>query len=347
VRAKKIAAVLAFAAIVVLCSFALPGAAAAKPGFYKVPASTTEQIGLRGSHGYRVSLSVVDRRATLSATKSTGHHGVLSTFYALRHRLAVGPDLDFRLGGEGRVDLRFVRDHTVEHRYPECTGGPEISEVGHFVGTIRLRGRQGYTRVESHRASGSVTRVSPRTCHRDQSSSAFGIVADSGKARRPGVPKDTLELIAGTADGHLHLTAYRFEQPGFAEAEIAAFQAWIRRREGDLSVTSSAIGIPFGKRFVSPEPGRPLSAATISPAAPFSGSATFQLTSPHHAEWSGDLAVELPGYGRMPLTGPKIRAGLCETDACTPTLPKSLRPRIGAEKKDAAGHFKVSYFNGG
>jgi hypothetical protein len=336
-------AVAIFAALGVLVALALPGAVLAKPGFYKVQASTTEQIVLRGSHGYRVSLLVVDRQATLSSTRSIGHHGLLSTVYALRHRLPVGPDLRFRLGGEGRVDLRFVRDHTVEHEYPECTGGPEISEVGHFVGTIRLRGRQGFTRVESHRAPGSVTHVSPRTCHRDKSSAGFGFVAVSGKERTPRVPEDTLELIAGTADGRLHVIAYRFEDTGLAEAEIEAFQAWIRHREADLSVTSSAIGTAFGRSFVSPAPSKPLSAATISPAAPFSGSGTFEMTSPRQGEWSGDLAVELPGYGRVSLTGPKFAAGLCETDACTPTLPKPLRPRTGRDKDG----FKVSYFNGG
>ncbi len=89
--------------------------------------------------------------------------------------------------------------------------------------------------------------------------------------------------------------------------------------------------------FVSPHPDLPLSAAKVSATAPFSGSAAFELTSPHHAEWTGDLAVELPGYGRVPLTGPKFRAGLCETKACTPTLPKSLRPRTGNAKSSLDG----------
>jgi hypothetical protein len=92
-------------------------------------------------------------------------------------------------------------------------------------------------------------------------------------------------------------------------------------------MTSSAFGGISQGDFVSPEPKEPLAAAEVSPSAPFSGSASFALTSPRQAEWSGDLAVDLPGYGRVALTGPKIRAGLCETKACTPTLPKSLRPR--------------------
>jgi hypothetical protein len=47
----------------------------------------------------------------------------------------------------------------------------------------------------------------------------------------------------------------------------------------------------------------------------------------------------------VPLTGPKIAAGLCKTNACTPTLPKSLRPRTGGEKAGAAGNFEGNFFS--
>jgi hypothetical protein len=342
-KARAIAVVLALGALVAL---AVPAGAAAKPGTYKVPGSTSESIVLHGTHGYRVSLFVTDRRPILSASKSTGHHGVLLTTYSLRHRLPAGPDLHFRLGKEGEVDLRFVLDHTVEHAYPECEGGPEISEVGHFVGTLRLRGRGGFTQVDTHRVRGSVTRVHPRTCHRRKSSgTSFGLIAVSASKGVPPVPMGALELIAGTPDGHLHLEALRFEEPASAGSEFGTFEAWIENREGGAIVTSSAFGVTFGEGLVSPEPTKPLSAATVEPAAPFSGSATFQMTSPRHGEWSGDLAVELPGYGRVPLTGPKIAAGLCKTNACTPTLPKSLRPRTGGEKAGAAGNFEGNFFS--
>jgi hypothetical protein len=269
---------------------------------------------------------------------------VLLTTYSLHHRLPAGPDLHFRLGKEGDVDLHFVRDHTVEHAYPECQGGPEISEVGHFVGTLRLRGRGGFTRVEAHRVRGSVTRVRPRTCHRRKSSgSSFGLVSVSASKGVPPVPKGALELIAGTPDGHLHLEALRFEEARSAGSEFETFDAWIENREGGAIVTSSAFGVTFGGGLVSPEPAKPLSAATVEPAAPFSGSATFQMASPRHGEWSGDLAVELPGYGRVALTGPNFAAGLCETTACTPTLPKSLRPKI---ERRTDGSFGNSFFSG-
>jgi hypothetical protein len=333
------------AALGVLAALALPGGAVAKPGFFNTPGSTSEGIQLRGTHGYRLSLEVYDRRAQLNVDKRVGHEGLISTYYLLHRRLPAGPDIRFRLGKEGAVDLHFVPDRVVENEYPNCTGGPEVTEHGHFVGTIRFRGRQDFTRVVAHRVDGLVTRTPPRRCRREKSTNGNSFSVGIGTGT-PSVPKGALELIAGTADSKLQLTGYRFEDRS-PLPPTETFLAWIERARPGFTVTSSAFDGGSQGSFVSPDAGKPLSAAEISPSAPFSGSASFALTSPRHGEWGGDLAVELPGYGRVPLTGPKIRAGLCNSKACSPTLPKSLRPRFGSEKNGAAGNFKVSYFSGG
>jgi hypothetical protein len=334
-RARAVGIVVALGVLVAL---ALPGGAVAKPRFYNTPGSTSEQIRLRGTHGYGLSIEVYDRRAQLNVEKRVGHERFASVSFLLRRRLPAGPDVRFRLGKEGDVDLRFVPDQVAEHPYPNCTGVPEVTERGHFVGTVRFRGRDDFTSVDAHRVHGFVTRTPPHRCRRERFQNGvftFGVGVGTGT---PSVPKGALELIAGTADRKLQFTGYRFEDTNpLSPAET--FLAWIEQVRPGFTATSSAFGGISRGSFVTPEPSRPLSAAEVTLSAPFSGSASFALTPSGHGEWTGDLAIELPGYGRVPLTGPKIRAGLCETKACTPTLPKSLRPRAGSR------HFKVSYFN--
>ncbi len=110
------------------------------------------------------------------------------------------------------------------------------------------------------------------------------------------------------------------------------FQASINgRKVGDFSVSYSAFDFDLEgdptPNFQAPNLAEPLAEATITPPAPFSGSATFHLEDPQTASWTGELAVEMPGLGKVPLTGDGIDAGLCKGPPnCTKTLPKVLQP---------------------
>ncbi|HEX3363100.1 MAG TPA: hypothetical protein VHS74_19050 [Solirubrobacterales bacterium] len=339
-RARAIAVL---AALGVLVALALAGGAVAKPGFYKTQGFSTEQFQLRGTGGYRMQVVVVNHQARVTLSKRVPR-GTVVVDYSLRRRLPPDPDLHFQIGDEGEVNLRFVHEGKPEETtLPHCKGGPQIAEKGVLVGTLRFRGKTGFTRVEAHRVPVVLGRSAPMTCRRMKTPSnilTVGLPASGGE-----VPEGWVQLIVGGRPGSPQFGAdlLEAEEGVIGGPELPEFFASISRREGGSEVISSAFLAGTANSFGVPESLEPPATATVEPPAPFSGSATFQMTSPHHAEWSGDLTAELPGYGRVRLTGPKVRAGLCKDEACTPTLPKSLRPLTGSGKDG----FKVSYFNGG
>ena len=99
------------------------------------------------------------------------------------------------------------------------------------------------------------------------------------------------------------------------------------------------LGSDAAETFRVPNLAEPLSEAIIEPPAPFSGTATFHLETPKKANWTGDLAVELPGLGTVPLTGPKIAAGLCHGRDCTKTLPRLAQRALEARGGDLSTYF--------
>jgi hypothetical protein len=335
-----------FAALGVLLALALPGGALAKPGYYKTQGLSTEQFVLRGTGGYRMGVAVLNHQARVTLSKRIPR-GTFVVDYSLRRGLPPGPDLHFRIGDEGEMNLRFVpHGQPEETTLPHCKGGPQVAEKGVLVGTVRFRGKGGFTRVEAHRVPVVLGRSAPMICRHIKPSNniiTIGLPAHGGE-----VPEGWVQLIVGSRPGSPQFGAelLEAEEEAIGGPELPTFLASISRREGGSRVSSSAFLAGTSNNFRVPESLEPPATATVEPPAPFSGSATFQLTSPHHAEWTGDLKVELPGYRRVRLTGPKLRSGLCKGTDCTPTLPKFLRPPLHPER-DGTRHFKVSYFNGG
>jgi hypothetical protein len=110
---------------------------------------------------------------------------------------------------------------------------------------------------------------------------------------------------------------------------------------GAFDVHRSAFVVDAGpdaaSTLLTPNQQEPLAEAVIEPPAPFSGSATFHLEGPKKASWTGNLAVELPGAGKVPLTGDEIYAGACRGQKnCTATLPTPLAELL------EGGSFSVS-----
>ena len=159
---RKIAPVLLATAIVAMGL--LPGAATAKPGYFKAPpGSVIQLLPIRGTHGYRVNIAVVDGRPQLAALRGS-EQGVSTVFYRQAKKRDAGDDLDANFGKAGRLRARFVPSKVKEVKVPKgCSGGPTIIERGYFVGPLSFHGPRDFTSFEAHRVRGIVSRSPARS----------------------------------------------------------------------------------------------------------------------------------------------------------------------------------------
>jgi hypothetical protein len=344
VRAKTIAAVLASAAIVVLC---LPAGALARGQVVQIVGSTgkrptrrggkprvAQEMHLNGTNGFKVTIKLRDRRhLTLVAKDEDFRHRSLR--YVAYGELAPQPlgsaDIKARLGSLGRVDVRFVRTKTVRpHEGPKCATAGVRTEIGHYVGAISFRGDDGFTRVQVHSAPGSVEREAPQTCNRPKAvvkdpktereeAETVGKLEEEEQAQKA-EEDHHVQLFATLDGGKVAFSAQREEVAG-ANGKVTTtnFVAFGLRQRGRLR--ESAIDLIFlglGSSFQLTDPSNPTAGASLNPPAPFSGSATFLQESAQPPTWTGDLRVDLPGFGTVPLTGPGVKASMCAASSCAP-----------------------------
>jgi hypothetical protein len=346
VRAKLVGIGAVLAAVVGLT---VPAVAGASPPAAKYPESIASTFKLHGSHGYTIEVvSIGGEPLDITAQKRIGT-GVLLAQYTPRQKQGAGTGVHVNLGRLGRIDVHFVEHQRQEvPAPPHCKGSSATLERGVFVGSIHFHGEHGYTRVDAGRAKGVVSREGPQTCTGSPGgpgeffgSGATTAARSSDAGTTPA--EKTLDLVLATADGtSRRFEALRFEgnghEEGLAQSLGVSYFASTIGQVGSVVTAKSAsvVGAPRDS-FISPDPAHPLSAATVEPPAPFSGSATFALTSPKTAELTGNLAVELPGEGVVPLTS-GIDAGLCEDGRCTKTLPAILAPA------ESGGEFTGEFF---
>jgi hypothetical protein len=322
--------ILAIAAVLLL----LPAAAqAASPN--PEPAGSTEAFVLHGSHRYRLVVQLKNRRAlaigVVREAAEDGHgQGKSTTTYELVSRQSKdSDDIDTRIGSLGQIDVHFVPGRTERvNGPPRCEGAKTLAERGHFVGTIDFRGERGYTRVHVHRVVGYVVKVPRRTCAapkvKPQPRSAgarsapfAAAFADNGAA---GPDLNIIGLSIHRVRDRVRVSSMR-SLPTAGQSGGLAFGVFVAAAERHLGpvrewglALQSSFKHPLGFRF--PKPHEPAAEVMYSPPAPFSGSGIFARVPGAEPRWTGDLAIEFPGFGRLALTGRGTRAALCTGSRC-------------------------------
>jgi hypothetical protein len=277
--------------------------AVAKRGHFTRDTVRTMEANIRGSNGYGISLF---GNAGYVYMTVSGHHATVS--YTARGR-ASGGRIKARFGRVGRVSLEFHRrgvPHLIHEVPNNCTGEGRIVERGVFTGRLRFDGEMQYASVHASHLRGKLTRHLPEVC-------------DEPRSEAKPSPIRWTELQATSKDAQTIFDAFKFDSGSGSVQSRAFFVASVvEPLTPKFSIIRTAeIGASSDDFEATREKGH-VTSATVEPPAPFSGTATYLRSPPSSPEgWTGSLAVELPGIGKIGLTGPGFCAESERPRACS------------------------------
>jgi len=188
----------------------------------------------------------------------------------------------------GEVSISFHPDGLT--RVFKCAGQKiEVAE-GSYEGMIAFHGEEGYTHAEAASAPGDIRPLLAATC-------SFEVTTSGGSPN----PRSAELFIRNPALGP------RLNVAKTSPASSAHFFVEVPEYSAGISIHRFAsLSMPAGSfRY-----GTNLQTATVSPQAPFSGTAHFDRRKKANRRWSGDLTIDMPGRSNTPLTGHQLRAGL-------------------------------------
>lgn len=293
-RATRLSAALAAIAVLfgALALLFVPGIVSAPTqavAAVKKPLLVPGAFRLEGSNGYTVYVVGMPGYGKRSGGLLVYAHVKGRTVRYQAPAVVSEESIEADLGELGRVSVTF---HRSGRPISAVCGDREIRfDSGSYEGMISFHGEEGYTSVEATTVPGDINFL--------LSLCDEGVWFSEGGAGRP----RGAELYVrnpGLGQG-LSLTKRR---PGAA----ASIVAWMREyTPGGISIERYAEARIPGDDFTY---DRRLRTATISPPAPFAGSARFDRGKKAGQRWRGDLIVDLPGRSDVPLTGASLRAYL-------------------------------------
>lgn len=306
---------IALSAVLVLAPLPSLGVAAVKPLTGGAPEpcpvahirlnvtySCALEFTLPASHGYRI---------TVSADPGGGLHSVQliaesrsGTAEYLVSGTVTSTKLVASFGKLGRISVRFrpsgvtrsvrIAKSCLKERPPLVS-----SRLGSFRGTIVFHGEHGFTRVAASHARGGVGDPLTNTAKKKPQCEHHESAAEKRR-----------ELEAVSLDGAPSNSTVAFTAFPAPKGSAYAFLAYAAERAGKMFIARYA-GVGGGAEdFVFDDA---LTTATVTPPAPFSGTGNFRRNPDGAVEWSGDLAISLPGLGQVKLTGGKAELATVAT----------------------------------
>ena len=238
--------------------------------------------------GYKVGVSTFGSAVFVEVWR--GHSGKRIQTAYLARGVARPERLQATFGHFGKVKMRFreSRNRTWRGQVRTCRGANRfIKRRGVFRGNLRFKGEGGYVSVRVHRAKGVVVTQAPK-CRRHRGG-GFQIPFGGSLSK----PRSVLLAIAREG---VAATAFFAAE----DKRSTLFFSTSEESRGKLAIVRMAV-LRRHSRILSNDS---LTAASLSPPAPFHGTGRYRATPDGTTSWSGDLSVNFPGAPRSPLTGP-------------------------------------------
>ena len=256
---------------------------------------------LQGTNGYEIWVAAYSRRRDGQGwvSISVGGKHVFATYRAPARvrgeaaRDTTATSIEADLGKLGRVDLLLNRSGREESFRYRC-GGPRVTyERGVYEGTFEFEGEGGYTGAVASSipfAPGSFFLAG------DCNGSGWGESAGSGV---------TGARLKGLSFAHDRILTFKVNKNGPRSNVI--YSASVREQLEGVYIYRTIEGTAAPAAFhFDPD----LQSATLSPPAPFSGSATARRNPDSLLlTWHGDLELAFPGR-TISLDGPSVHVSL-------------------------------------
>jgi hypothetical protein len=250
---------------------------------------------LHGSNGYSILAGAVsvreDGRGSLNLAVRRGGR---ATFYRAPARVTPTM-LQADLGSLGEIDVVFRSAGPERAVHARCGGFSEPFEPGVYEGLITFDGEEGYTR-----ANVTSAQLLPAIKLQDFCDGGSGSGEVTGGDDLPG------GRLRGFSAAHGRVLKFQVNKNRPASRTVLT--ASVRERHDGVLIQRSLQGTYPARAFSF---DRSLSGATLSPRAPFSGSAS--LTRGRNSAqplWRGDLSVDFLGRSNVPLAGPDVFVSL-------------------------------------
>jgi hypothetical protein len=291
-------------ACTILALLTTPVLASANPGYVVFPGHHEVELSLRGSNGYSIQVIKTNSFVEMFANK-----GSTVAVYAIPRPQTKGDAIDADFPGVGRISVEFHPvgpPHKEGGFFPPCKGGKTVKQQGYFQGAIRIRGERGYTSAHTDRASGKVVATAKEVCKH----SVFN-------PSKPEPPEEATRLFASSGPRHGRSVAFSASTVTLLQTNVVtSFSGYASERRKGMVIFRETLVRGTAADLSLSDTGDYPASATITPDAPFHGSAVFQRTSGGENSWTGTLGVDLPGLGRVALAGPSFSAKLCRDSGC-------------------------------